>query len=186
MSSFGGSTTGMGRKFCLLISARRCSGFRLRRNRRLHRWVGGPILSGCDRPRSLGTNRGRGRRWRGRGRRRGHAETRRRGGAEGGAGWLKFLFFCSAFSAAPREIQVPTDGDSSHKDGDSSHKKTLLHIELSETACRRHQRTSECRQAAEAAFPAAKVDLVRIRAYLKAPGADAGDFFDCLKAPLQP
>jgi hypothetical protein len=119
--------------------------------------------------------------------------TRRRGGAEGGAGWLKFLFFFSAFFAAPREIQVPTDGDSSHKDGDSSHKdgdsshkKTLLHIELSETACRRQQRTSECRQAAEAAFPAAKVDLARIRAYLKAPGADAGDFFDCLKAPLQP
>ena len=112
--------------------------------------------------------------------------TRRRGGAEGGAGWLKFLFCFSAFSAAPREIQVPTDGDSSHKDEDSSHKKTLLHIELSETACRRQQRTSECRQAAEAAFPAAKVDLARIRAYLKAPGADAGDFFDCLKAPLQP
>jgi hypothetical protein len=75
--------------------------------------------------------------------------------------------------------------DSSHKDEDSSHKKTLLHIELSEPACRRQQRTSECRQAAEAAFPTAKVDLVRIRAYLKAPGADAGDFFDCLKAALQ-
>ena len=112
--------------------------------------------------------------------------TRRRGGAEGGAGWLKFLFFFSAFSAAPREIQVPKDGDSSHKDEDSSHKKTLLHIELSEPACRREQRTSECRQAAEAAFPAAKVDWARIRAYLKAPGADAGNFFDCLKAPLQP
>ena len=31
---------------------------------------------------------------------------------------------------------------------------------------------SECRQAAEAAFPAAKVDLVRIRAYLKALAAE--------------
>jgi hypothetical protein len=30
------------------------------------------------------------------------------------------------------------------------------------------------------------VDLVRIRAYLKALAVDAGDFFDCLKAPLQP
>ena len=67
---------------------------------------------------------------------------------------------------------------------DSSHKKTLLHIELSETACRRQQRTSECLQAAEAAFPAAKVDLARIRAYLKALAADAGDFFDYLKASL--
>ena len=26
------------------------------------------------------------------------------------------------------------------------------------------------------------MDLARIRAYLKAPGADAGDFFDCLKS----
>ena len=41
--------------------------------------------------------------------------TRRRGGAEGGAGWLKFLFFFSAFSAAPREIQVPTDGVEIHE-----------------------------------------------------------------------
>lgn len=42
----------------------------------------------------------------------------------------------------------------------------------------------ECLQAAEAAFPAAKVDLARIRAYLKALAADAGDFFDYLKASL--
>ena len=76
------------------------------------------------------------------------------------------------------------DVDSLHKPGDSSHKKTLLHIELSETACRRQQRTSEGLQAAEAAFPAAKVDLARIRAYLKALAADAGDFFDYLKASL--
>ena len=45
---------------------------------------------------------------------------------------------------------------------------------------------SERRQAAEAAFPAAKVDLTRIRAYLKALVAEAGDFFDYLKAPLHP
>jgi hypothetical protein len=44
----------------------------------------------------------------------------------------------------------------------------------------------ECLQAAEAAFPAAKVDLARIRAYLNALAADAGDFFDYLKASLQP
>ena len=42
----------------------------------------------------------------------------------------------------------------------------------------------ECLQAAEAAFPAAKVDLARIRAYLKALAADAGDFFAYLKASL--
>ena len=72
------------------------------------------------------------------------------------------------------------DVDSLHKPGDSSHKKTLLQ----ETACRRQQRTSECLQAAEAAFPVAKVDLARIRAYLKALAADAGDFFDYLKASL--
>ena len=44
----------------------------------------------------------------------------------------------------------------------------------------------ECLQAAEAAFPAAKVDLARIRAYLTALESDAGDFFDYLKASLQP
>ncbi len=36
-------------------SARRCSGFRRRRNRRLRRRAGRSSLSGCDRPRSLGT-----------------------------------------------------------------------------------------------------------------------------------
>ena len=44
----------------------------------------------------------------------------------------------------------------------------------------------ECLQAAEAAFPAAKVDLARIRAYLTALATDAGDFFDYLKVSLQP
>jgi hypothetical protein len=44
----------------------------------------------------------------------------------------------------------------------------------------------DCLLAAEAAFPAAKVDLARIRAYLNALAADAGDFFDYLKASLQP
>ena len=33
---------------------------------------------------------------------------------------------------------------------------------------------------------AAKVDLARIRAYLNALATDAGDFFDYLKASLQP
>lgn len=44
----------------------------------------------------------------------------------------------------------------------------------------------ECLQAAEAAFPAAKVDLARIRAYLTALATNAADFFDYLKASLQP
>lgn len=44
----------------------------------------------------------------------------------------------------------------------------------------------ECRVAAERAFPAAAVDLARIRAYLSALATDAGDFFDYLKASLQP
>ena len=44
----------------------------------------------------------------------------------------------------------------------------------------------ECRRAAEAAFPAAKVDLARIRTYLSSLAADAGDFFDYLKVSLQP
>lgn len=44
----------------------------------------------------------------------------------------------------------------------------------------------ECLQAAETAFPAAKVDLARIRAYLTTLAADAGDFFDYLKVSLQP
>jgi hypothetical protein len=44
----------------------------------------------------------------------------------------------------------------------------------------------DCLLAAEAAFPAAKVDLARIRAYLNALATDAGDFFDYLKASLQP
>ncbi len=96
---------------CGIGGGRRCSAFRRRRNRRLRRRAGWSSLSGCDRPRSLETSRGRGRRWRGRGRRRGHAETRRRGGGS----WLKFLFFFSAFSAAPREIQVPADGVEIHE-----------------------------------------------------------------------
>lgn len=44
----------------------------------------------------------------------------------------------------------------------------------------------ECRQAAEAAFPAAAVDLARIRAYLSALATDAEDFFNYLRASLQP
>jgi hypothetical protein len=44
----------------------------------------------------------------------------------------------------------------------------------------------ECQQAAEVSFPAAKVDLARIRAYLTALATDAGDFFEYLKASLQP
>lgn len=44
----------------------------------------------------------------------------------------------------------------------------------------------EFQKTAESAFPAAKVDLVRIRAYLSSLVTDAGDFFDYLKASLQP
>lgn len=43
----------------------------------------------------------------------------------------------------------------------------------------------ECQKAAGAAFPAAKVDLARIRAYLAALSTDAGDFFDYLHTSLQ-
>lgn len=42
-----------------------------------------------------------------------------------------------------------------------------------------------CQKAAEAAFPAATVDLARIRAYLSILAAEAGDFFDHLRASLQ-
>jgi hypothetical protein len=44
---------------------------------------------------------------------------------------------------------------------------------------------NECRLAAEANFPTAKVDLLRIQAYLSALAADAGDFFEFLSASLQ-
>lgn len=44
----------------------------------------------------------------------------------------------------------------------------------------------ECQKAAEVAFPAAKVDLDRIRAYLSTLANDPGDYFDYLKASLQP
>ena len=46
--------------------------------------------------------------------------------------------------------------------------------------------SDEFQKTAESAFPAAKVDLVRIRAYLSSLVTDAGDFFDYLKASLQP
>ena len=42
-----------------------------------------------------------------------------------------------------------------------------------------------CQRAVEAAFPAAKVDLARVRAYLSALATNAGDFFDYLKMSLQ-
>ena len=41
-----------------------------------------------------------------------------------------------------------------------------------------------CLRTAEVAFPTAKVDLERIRVYLSALAAEAGDFFDHLKASL--
>ncbi|WP_395741165.1 HipA family kinase [Prosthecobacter sp.] len=43
----------------------------------------------------------------------------------------------------------------------------------------------ECHQSAVAAFSSSKVDLARIRAYLSTLAANAGDFFDYLKASLQ-
>lgn len=42
-----------------------------------------------------------------------------------------------------------------------------------------------CQRVAETSFPAAKVDLSRIRAYLSALATDPGDFFAYLKASLQ-
>ena len=43
----------------------------------------------------------------------------------------------------------------------------------------------QCHQAATAAFPASKVDLDQIRAYLSTLAADAGDFIEYLKASLE-